>query len=242
MIKGIYWPNVLDRSDLCEANKVMDFNFVFAHMYCADILVDAKVHRNVRAAAFSLLDDKHFELFKRRIDNKFFCYYDRCDDVTFPKHLLDNDACCHHFINDAMRVVECVKSVETVSAGVNVIVLLPYLKQLQTALKMLGDAFKCCAKTINGLLLYVNDLLSHCLLCADKIQAATRTLQVMNLFLDTDTLYECDLCKEISTDQRFIKPKECCQYTICNACCVTLWKTASTHAKCPACNTSFKSS
>ena len=242
MIKGSYWPNVLDRSDSCEANKVMDFNFVFAHMYCADILVDAKVHRNVRAAAFSLLDDKHFELFKCRIDNKFFCYYDRCDDATFPKHLLGNDACCHHFINDAIRVVECVKSVEAISAGVNVIVLLPYLKQLQTALKMLSDTFVCCAKAINGLILYVNDLLSHCLLCADKIQAATRTLQVMNLFLDTDTFYECDLCKEVSTDKRFLKTKECCQYAICNACCVTLWKMASTHAKCPACNTSFKSS
>ncbi|AAK85687.1 IE0 [Epiphyas postvittana nucleopolyhedrovirus] len=243
MIKSGYWQNVLEncgRSDLTEANK-MDFNFVFAHMYCADILVDSKVHRDVRGAAFVLLDDKHFELYKRRIENNFFRYYDPCDDMAFPKHLLNNDVCCHHFINDAVCVVECVKSVEKASVGVDIIVLLPYLKQLQLILKMLNDAFVCCEKSLGRLQMYVNELLSHCLLCAEKIEAASRTLQVMSLFVNTGTLYECNLCKEISTDKRFLKPKECCQYSICNACCVTLWKTASTHAKCPACNTSFKS-
>ncbi|AGR57053.1 IE-0 [Choristoneura rosaceana nucleopolyhedrovirus] len=240
MIKGTYWPNVVSESDSCGTNKVMDLNFIFAHMYCADILVDAKAQAGVRAAAFGIIDDKHFELYKRQIENKFFRYRDRSDDAC-PQRLPDDAGCCHHFVSDAARVIECVKSVETASAGENVIVLLPYLKQLQVALKILGDAFACCAKVINGLQIYVQDLLSHCLLCADKIEAANRTLQVMQLFLDTGSLYECDLCKETSTDARFLKPKECCEYSLCNACCVILWKTASTHAKCPACSTSFKS-
>ncbi|AAP29909.1 immediate early gene 0 [Choristoneura fumiferana multiple nucleopolyhedrovirus] len=244
MIKGTYWPNVVSESyiESCEINKVMDINFIFDHMYCDDILVDAKAQAGVRTAAFAMIDAKHIELYKRRIENGFFRYRDRCDNASaLPQRLPVDEGCCHHFVSDAARVIECVKSVETASAGHNVVVLLPYLKQLQVALKVLSDAFACCAKVISGLQLYVQDLLSHCLLCAEKIEAAGRTLQMINLFLDTNSLYECDLCKEASTDARFLKPKECCQYSLCNACCVILWKTATTHAKCPACSTSFKS-
>ncbi|ABF50258.1 ie-0 [Antheraea pernyi nucleopolyhedrovirus] len=240
MIKGSYLPNVSEtRDDLCAASKVMNFNFAFAHMYCADLTADTKAQRGVRAAAFALLDDKHLKLYKRRIENKLLRYYDRSDDASLPQRLPEDDGCCHHFVNDAERVVECVKSVEAASAGVNVVVLLPYLKQLQIVLKMLFDAFACCSKTINGLQMYVHDLLSHCLLCADKIEAANRALQVINLFLDSP-LYECDLCKEASADKRFLTRKDCCAYALCNACCVALWKASVTHAKCPACSTSFK--
>lgn len=238
MIKGSYWPNLESYS---HSNKVMDFNFIFSHMYSPDLLVDAKVQCQVRAAAFALIDDKHLDLYKRRIENVFFRYYDRCDNAVMPNQLPDNEGCCHHFVSDASRVIECIKAIESANAGVNSIVLLPYLKQLQILLKLLGDSFTCCTKTIGELQMYVQDLLSHCLVYADKIEAVGHTLQVMNLFLESTTLYECDLCKEASADPRFLKPKECCQYSICNACCVALWKTASTHAKCPACSTSFKS-
>lgn len=210
-------------------------------MYNADILTDTKMQAGVRAAAFALIDDKHFELYRRRIENDFFRYRDQCDDSTTSAHL-PKDCCCHHFIGDAVRIIDCVKKMDVIHNGnVNVIVLLPYLKQLQAALALLHDAFACCSNTINGLQMYVQELVLHCLQCADKIETANRTLQVMSLFLDTNVLYECDLCKEASTDRRFLKPKECCQYALCNACCVTLWKTANTHAKCPACSTSFKS-
>ncbi|AKR14094.1 immediate early gene 0 [Dasychira pudibunda nucleopolyhedrovirus] len=245
MIKGTHWPNLVSKSctDACETSKVMDFNFIFAHMYCADMSTDGKLQAGVRAAAFGIVDDKHFELYKRRIENALFRYRDQYDgNAAPPARLSDNGDCCHHFVRDAARVVESIKSVEATSVGINVIVLLPYLKQLQIALKMLSDAFACCAKTIGGLQMYVQDLLSHCLLYADKVEAAGRALQVMNLFLNSGgPLYECDLCKEASADPRFLKPKECCQYSLCYACCVALWKTASTHAKCPACSTSFKS-
>lgn len=236
MIKGTFWPNAA--LDLSETSKVMDFNFIFAHMYCADILVDARVQAGVRAAAFALVDDKHLELYKRRIENRFLRYRDRNDEA--PPKLPDDEGCCHHFIGDAARVVECVKGVEAASVGVNVVVLLPYLKQLQGALKMLADSFACCAKVVSGLQMYVQDLLSQCLQCADRIEAAGRTWQVMSLFVDTAALYECDLCKEASNDPRFLKAKDCCQYALCNACCVALWRAASPHAKCPACSTSFK--
>nr|UIX56142.1 IE0 [Hyphantria cunea nucleopolyhedrovirus]UIX56283.1 IE0 [Hyphantria cunea nucleopolyhedrovirus] len=239
MIKGTYWPNM--DSGACETSKMIDFNFIFAHMYNADILTDAKAQAGVRAAAFVLVDDKHYELYKRRIENGFFRYRDECDDSTTLSTHLPKDSCCHNFIDDAVRVIDCVKKMDVHNGNVNVIVLLPYLKQLQAALALLHNAFACCSKTIDALQMYVQELLLHCLQCADRIETAGRTLQVMNLFLGTHVLYECDLCKEASTDRRFLKPQECCQYALCNACCVTLWKTASTHAKCPACSTSFKS-
>ncbi|QDL57015.1 IE-0 [Dione juno nucleopolyhedrovirus] len=242
MIKGTHWSKVILENFGDSYGKMMDFNFIFAHMHCADITVDGRVQADVRAAAFNLIDDKHLKLFKRRIENDFFRYCDQTASQPVAKQLPNaEEQCCHHFVNDAERVVECVKSVEAHCGGVNIIVLLPYVKQLQAAFKVLGEMFTCCGKKIAGLQMYVQDLLSHCLMCADKIEAANRTLQVMNLFLDSGALYECDLCKEVSTDSRFLTPKECCQYALCNACCVQLWKTANTHAKCPACSTSFKS-
>lgn len=232
MIKGSCWPNVTISENSHE--KVMNFNFIFSHMYCDDISIDAKVQDGVRAAAFALIDDRHFELYKCRINN-FFRYRDDGDIAHLP------EGCCHHFVDEAARVIDCVKNVETNIMGMNIIVLLPYLKQLQVSLKILGDTFGCCNKVMTELQMYVYDLMSHCLLCADKIKATSRTLQVMNVFLDTSVLYECDLCKEASLDSRFLTPKECCQYSLCNVCCVKLWKNASTHAKCPSCSTSFKS-
>lgn len=88
--------------------------------------------------------------------------------------------------------------------------------------------------------MYVNELISNCLLFIEKLETINKTVKVMNLFVDNLVLYECNVCKEISTDERFLKPKECCEYAICNACCVNMWKTATTHAKCPACRTSYK--
>nr|AAA03634.1 early 10 kDa protein [Autographa californica nucleopolyhedrovirus] len=89
--------------------------------------------------------------------------------------------------------------------------------------------------------MYVNELISNCLLFIEKLETINKTVKVMNLFVDNLVLYECNVCKEISTDERFLKPKEVVgEYAICNACCVNMWKTATTHAKCPACRTSYK--
>nr|WRK23378.1 immediate early protein 0 [Bombyx mori nucleopolyhedrovirus]WRK24068.1 immediate early protein 0 [Bombyx mori nucleopolyhedrovirus] len=238
-------PYSCEATSACaEAQQVMIDNFVFFHMYTADIQIDAKVQCGVRSAAFAIIDDKHLEMYKYRIENKFFYYYDQCADIAKPDRLPDDDgACCHHFIFDAQRIIQCIKEIEG-AYGVrdrgNVIVFYPYLKQLRDALKLIKNSFACCFKIINSMQMYVNELISNCLLFIEKLETINKTVKVMNLFVDNSVLYECNVCKEISTDERFLKPKECCEYAICNACCVAMWKTATTHAKCPACRTSYK--
>ncbi|AGA16288.1 IE-0 protein [Thysanoplusia orichalcea nucleopolyhedrovirus] len=230
-------------SHYTESQQVMIDNFVFSHMYNADIHIDAKLQCSVRLAAFSIVDDKHYEIYKHRIENKFFHYYDQCGDVVRHDRLRE-DACCHHFVFDAERVIKCIKEIESAYAPQdrgNLIIFYPYLKQLREGLKLIQNSFVCCSKTINSMQMYINELISHCLLFIEKLETINKTVKVMNLFMDNLILYECNVCKEVSTDERFLKPKECCEYAVCNACCVIMWKTATNHAKCPACRTSYKS-
>lgn len=66
-------PYSCEATSACaEAQQVMIDNFVFFHMYTADIQIDAKVQCGVRSAAFAIIDDKHLEMYKYRIENKFF--------------------------------------------------------------------------------------------------------------------------------------------------------------------------
>ncbi|USC25975.1 ie-0 [Palpita vitrealis nucleopolyhedrovirus] len=231
-------------ADYADNQQVMIDNFIFLHMYNADIEIDAKLQCGVRSAAFSIIDDKHLELYKRRIDNKFFFYYDKCGDtVNFDRLPDDNNTCCHHFILDINCVIECVKQIESgfdLHNRGNIIIFYPYLKQLREALKLLKKSFTCCLITLDAMQIYVNELISNCLLYIEKLESINKTVKVMNLFVDESVLYECNVCKEVSTDKRFLKLKECCEYAICNACCVAMWKSATTHAKCPACRTSYK--
>ncbi|ANF29665.1 exon0 [Catopsilia pomona nucleopolyhedrovirus] len=245
---------VLTHVRVGDCDQVLIDNFIFSHMYHSDIHVDAKIQCNVRAAAFSLIDDKHLELYKRRIENKYLYYYDKYGEIVAPS-LNDlctpsssSSSCCHYYVQDAERVIACIKKLECSFDTVhhrrgNVLIFYPYLKQLRELLKLLKKTFVCCTKTIDNMQMYVSDTILHCLLFVEKLELMNKTIKVMNLFADNDTttLYECNICKEVSNDKRFIKPKECCEFAICNACCVTLWKTATTHAKCPACRTSFKS-
>lgn len=224
-------------------NQVMIDNFIFSHLYNADIGVDVKVQYNVRRAAFRMVDDKHLEMYKRRIDNRFFLYYDRYSE-TVALNGLPSNMCCHYYIKDLERIISCIKELEcsfNIRDRGNVLIFYPYLKQLRCTSNILKESFACCLKLISDMQMYINDVISHCLLCVEKLELINKTIKVMNLFVDDIILYECNICKEVSADERFLKPKECCEFSICNACCVTLWKTSATHAKCPACRTSFKS-
>ncbi|AOT85486.1 ie0 [Cyclophragma undans nucleopolyhedrovirus] len=239
--------------ELCNGGQVIIDNFIFAHLYTADIQVDAKAQSDVRAAAYTAIDDKHFELYKKRISNKFFVYNDKysgviaaaaADDTALVDLVDDNgNGCCHYYVDDLDRIVCSMKELERGLSGISVLVLYPYSKQLRDAVKQLKSLFPCCIASLDSMQIYINNIVSHCLLCIEKLEGINRTVKVMNVFTDDASvvLYECNICKETSTDERFLKPKECCEFVMCNACCVKLWKTAATHAKCPACRTSFKS-
>jgi hypothetical protein len=197
------------------------------------------------------------ELYNKRISNKILIYRDNTensnsknntnDDANNKDLIIANDTCCHHYVQEVQWVIECIKKIENslccTGRASSVLIFYPYLKQMRNVLLVLKQNFNCCITTIEKMQTYVNNVVSHCLLCMEQLKSVVKSLYVMNVFMVDDiVIYECDVCKEMSNDVRFLKPKECCDFSLCNGCCVKMWKTASTHAKCPACRTSFKSS
>jgi Baculovirus immediate-early protein (IE-0) len=229
-----------------KTDQVMLNTFIFSPMYTPDLQVDVKAQSNIRMLAFNMIDEKHVELFGKKII-KFFIYFDIHNningDVPFYKHIPD-DTCCHQYVSDANNIVTCIKklerSFEQEDKQSNVLIFFPYLKQLRDIVDVLRNEFKCCKIILNDLQSYITNLIAHCLLFVEKFENLYKTFQVINIFLDNSTVYECNICRESSTDLRFLKVKECCEFAICNACCVQLWKNTNTRAKCPACKTSFK--
>lgn len=88
--------------------------------------------------------------------------------------------------------------------------------------------------------MYVNELILNCLLFIEKLEIINKIVKVMNLFVDNLVLYECNVCKEIFMDERFLKLKECCEYVICNVCCVNMWKMVIMYVKCLVCRILYK--
>lgn len=227
-----------------DAAECITKNFIFSHMYNSDLHTDAKFQQDIQTAAFNLIDDKHLELYKLRIKNSFFQLYNSSNNCNIVDDAMPKNVCCHHYIVEMQQIVTCIKELEKFfemrNNRNNVLVFYPYLKQLNGSAQVLKKTFVCCLVLIENMQTYINEVVSHCLLCIQKLKLLQQTVEVMNLFAEKTILYECDVCKEVSTDKRFLKPKECCEFSICNACVVKLWKMATTHAKCPACRMSFK--
>ncbi|AKN80951.1 IE-0 [Lonomia obliqua multiple nucleopolyhedrovirus] len=237
-----------DGGGTCDGilNQVLVDNFIFSHMYNSTMHVDLNAQSNIRIAGFNVIDDKHLELYKERIRNKYLLYYDKYEKLAmFPSVVLPSEnGCCHNYVKELEQVVSCIKQLELsfdANERGNILIFYPYLKQLCVTIDMLKKSFKCCTNLLNNLGVYINNIITNCLLYIEKVKAINKSIQVINVFVDDSAIYECNICKEISTDERFLKPKECCEFVMCNSCCVQLWKMANTHAKCPACNTSFKS-
>ncbi|UZE89706.1 exon0 [Parapoynx stagnalis nucleopolyhedrovirus] len=228
-----------------KTDQVMLSTFIFSHMYTPDLKVDLKAQANIRMLAFNMIDDKHVELFEKKII-KFFVYFDTniSSDAAAIYKQIPNDTCCHQYVSDANNIVMCIKklerSFEQDDKQSNILIFFPYLKQLRDTVDVLKNEFKCCKVILNDLQAYITNLIAHCLLFVEKFENLYKTFKVINVFLDNSVVYECNICRETSTDNRFLKVKECCEFAICNACCVQLWKNTNTRAKCPACKTSFK--
>lgn len=253
-VLNVSTPQYMSHTEICSRDdncyetipedQLILKNFIFSHMYTVDLHIDSRAQCNIRTSAFSIIDENHLELFSKRICNKFFIYHDKFDFNGTVSKKLPSDTCCHQYISDLSNIVACIKRLESLyqhnNKQGNVLIFYPYLKQLRDSIDILKDEFSCCKILLNELQLYINNLIAHCLILIEKIDNLNKSFKVINIFLDNNAIYECNICREISTDERFLKVKECCEFAICNACCVQLWKTASIHAKCPACKTSFK--
>jgi hypothetical protein len=227
-----------------NTDQIVLNSFIFSHMYTPDLHADSRAQCNLRTLAFGMIDDKHLELFNKRISNKFFNYTDKfgLNGPVYKK--LPSDTCCHQYISDLTNIITCIKRLEALnqhnSKQINILIFYPFVKQLREKMDILINEFSCCKSLLNELLSYTNNLIAHCLIFVEKLDNLQKSFKVLHIFFDNTVVYECNICREFSSDQRFLKAQECCEFAICNACCVQLWKTAPIHAKCPSCNTSFK--
>ncbi|AAR28772.1 ie-0 [Leucania separata nucleopolyhedrovirus] len=215
-------------------------NFLFAQMHSDDIRTNSKAQATVKTAAFKIVEQNYCKKYNCEpfADKSPLRYSSDFDENV----LLGEDACHHHLIKDINRLSRVMENLYQIELyKLNYFVFIPYLKQLLAILNLfVNDA--CCKKYTR----IAKDILEVSLKRSqeqlDCVQRITKTVQVMNVFLETP-LYECGICTEASTEATFLKPNECCGFKICNVCYANMWKfsKSAVHPVCPVCKTSYRS-
>lgn len=214
-------------------------NFMFNHLHSDDIAVNSKAQHNVKLAAFKIVEQKYCQAHNvPPFDKKSPLYFkDRDEDNT----LCGEDNCYHHLIRDISRLAKVIVDLyNTRIYKLNYYIFIPYLKQLKQTLNLfVHDA--CCKKLVRSTMTSLNDSLRNANEHLAAIKRLTRSVQTMNVFLELP-LYECGICSDVSSDDRFLKPDECCGYKICNLCYANLWKFSNSphNPVCPVCKTSYR--
>nr|UPO71136.1 orf10 putative exon0 [Trichoplusia ni single nucleopolyhedrovirus] len=211
-------------------------NFIFNDLHTTDLSLNLKAQFLVKQAAFNVVDEIFQQTYNEKID-KILAFADDTDnDVTMP-----TDRCLHYLIAEIGRIVNVLQHVYRMPKfEYSTYVFMPYLKQIRKIIILFVNDF-CCKKLVENYLITLDLMITNSLKLLETIEMINKRIDVMNVFLDR-RVYRCNICEDTSLDSRFLKPDECCGYSICNMCYANLWKFCTLYPVCPVCKTSFKSS
>ncbi|AGC36224.1 hypothetical protein TF1A_0010 [Chrysodeixis chalcites SNPV TF1-A] len=210
-------------------------NFIFNDLHTNDLALNPKAQFLVKQASFNVIDEIFQQTYNEKID-KILAFVDDTDDIRIP-----NDRCLHYLIAEIGKIVNVLQHVNRMSKfEYSMYVFMPYLKQIRKTIILFVNDF-CCKKLVENYLLTLDVMIADSLKLLETIQMINKRVDVMNVFLDRP-VYRCNICEDTSLESRFLKPNECCGYSICNMCYANLWKFCTLYPVCPVCKTSFKSS
>ncbi|AUV65414.1 EXON0 [Alphabaculovirus myunipunctae] len=214
-------------------------NFVFTHdLYTSDLPLSPKAHFNIKLAAFQIVKDTYRQSYDAELDDLLALreHVDDNDGIVLPR-----DQCVHRLIGDIKNVIDTLHHINSQPKyQYNMFIFLPYVKQL----RMINSRFEsdyCCAKIVKANALALSTLVAHADKYLSAIRAMNERMHLINVFVEPK-LYQCNICQESSVEEHFLKPDECCGYSICCMCYANLWKFSNMYPVCPVCKTSFKSS
>lgn len=210
-------------------------NFIFTDLFTPDLPLNLKAHYNVKMSAFKIVQDMHKQSYNCALDP--LLALRECDDeVTLPR-----DKCVHYLIADIRNVINVLQHLNSQPRfQYNMFVFLPYMRQIRQINDLFSSDF-CCSKTVQSNTAALNALCGESEKYLHVIKLMNERMHVINVFTDP-RVYRCNICQETSAEEHFLKPNECCGYSMCNLCYANLWKFCNMYPVCPVCKTSFKAS
>ncbi|ACO53464.1 ie-0 [Euproctis pseudoconspersa nucleopolyhedrovirus] len=227
IVNNFVLPNSLNKKEISNSSKDCD---VF------EVRLDLKKQQNIKQTAFELVD-KYYKREHNVSINPMLRFRESDGEIALPKN-----ACTHHLIAEAHGVVEVMRKMcEQPIIIHNAFVLLPYCRQLKIILNKFSNDY-CCASLIESSFLKLNAIIADSLNRLEAIKTLHDRVQIMLVFADDKPIYECNICRNVSNEEYFLKPDECCGYRICGMCYAKLWQHCKLYPVCPVCKTSFASS
>ncbi|BAC67276.1 IE-0 [Adoxophyes honmai nucleopolyhedrovirus] len=211
-------------------------DFVFSDKYAPALLYNSKLRNDLKILAFNIINDAFLRAHNEDIPNQLI-YRENDEDMKFCK-----DGCLHFLIrkiNDISNIV--VEIVNSPKYKNSQYIFIPYVKQLKLAIYYFVNDY-CCNKLVNEIIERLDLILNESNKYLDYIRLLHERVQVMNVFRDEIVLYTCNICHETSLEKSFLKPNECCGYSICYSCYANLWKFCDLYPVCPVCKHGFKKS
>nr|AOL56589.1 EXON0/IE-0 [Chrysodeixis includens nucleopolyhedrovirus] len=216
-------------------SKQRYLKFIFNDLHTNDLSLNPKAQFLVKEAAFNVIDEIFQQTYNEKID-KILAFVDDTDDICMP-----TDTCLHYLIGEIGKIVNVLQHVKRMSKfEYSMYVFMPYLKRIRKIIILFVNDF-CCKKLVKNYLISLDMMIENSAKLLETIQMINKRVDVMNVFLDRP-VYRCNICDDTSLESRFLKPNECCGYSICNICYANLWKFCTLYPVCPVCKTSFKSS
>ncbi|AAZ38318.1 exon-0 [Agrotis segetum nucleopolyhedrovirus A] len=211
-------------------------NFVFAHLYTPDLPLNLKAHQKIKEAAFKIVQDMYQQSYNCALDG--LLYFRDTDETEVA---LPGDKCTHYLIADIKNVIGVIEHLKSQPKfQYNMFIFLPYIRQLRIINDLFANDY-CCTAIVK---FNANALAALCEE-GDKylhvIKLMKERMHLINVFTNPK-IYQCNICQETSSEPHFLKPNECCGYSMCNLCYANLWKFCNMYPVCPVCKTSFKSS
>ncbi|AIZ48706.1 ie-0 [Agrotis segetum nucleopolyhedrovirus B] len=210
-------------------------NFIFSNMYTADLPLNVKAHYNVKLAAFKIVQDMYQHSYNCALD-PLLALRESDDDVALPR-----DKCLHYLIADIKNVIDVLEHINSQPKyQYNIYVFLPYVKQIRLINNMFLEDF-CCSSIVKTNATAIKNLCDQGEKYLQVIKLMNERMHLINVFTEPK-VYQCNICQETSAEEHFLKPNECCGYSMCNMCYANLWKFCNMYPVCPVCKTSFKTS
>nr|AAU29550.1 immediate early protein 0 [Spodoptera litura MNPV] len=228
----------------CNKNDVSSYhdhqvlsNFMLNGMYSDDLKVNLKAQYNVKLAAFRIVEHKYNEDHSG-LDKTSPLYYGEDENVV----LCGEDKCYHDLIAETADLSKIIEDLYDASPvyRLNYFIFVPYVKRLLQIICMFTNDV-CCKRSVRSTIARLETCLKRGNEKLESVRRLNKTLNVMSVFLEQN-VYECNICKDVSNDERFLKPDECCGFRICNLCYANLWKFSNTphNPVCPVCKTSYR--
>ncbi|AIU41256.1 ie-0 [Sucra jujuba nucleopolyhedrovirus] len=229
-----------DRDEAADAASLLEDQVMTGFVlnnenYGDDVALNIQSHYNVKMDVFKLIEKYYIQTYNAPVD-RVLSFRKADDDVILS---IDDGQCLHHLIQTVGNVIKVIVLMSIMPQfQFCLYIFAPYCRQLTIVLKYFENDF-CCKQTVEKSLQSIAKIIEQGHHQMETVKRFQKKLDAMLVFSEPQ-IYECNICQETSREKHFLKPNECCGFSICGLCYAQLWQHCTRYPVCPVCKTSFK--